>query len=257
MFLVSLIVVGDSLTILEKVTAMKTTLVVREKGVPKNSALAKSEHELYEAMSGAYESFYSQGVILNRINVEKEYKDAGFESFAEYMNERQPCGIQRAQAYRLIQAMQIRPLLPVVSDSETGSWSEWSIRPLLHKDFSPADQKRLGNKIAKRVKNGEKLTASLVKEVCDDDRGVERKAAEKQQQEVAETPTPFEIIKQCRVALRGWIKSLGSVPGEFWVDAETETPGCRKELSETASELASVLADIKSARKDVQHARRN
>jgi hypothetical protein len=86
---------------------------------------------------------------------------------------------------------------------------------------------------------------------------VERKAAEKKRQEIAETPTAGEIVKQCRVALRGWIKSLGTVSGEFWVDAETEDPGCRKELSETASELASVLAGIKPVRKDVQHARRN
>jgi hypothetical protein len=35
-------------------------------------------------MSGAFESFYSQGVILNRINIEKEYKQAGFDSFADY-----------------------------------------------------------------------------------------------------------------------------------------------------------------------------
>ena len=131
------------------------------------SALAKSEQELYEAMTGAFESFYSQGVILRRIMVDMEFKNAGFESFADYMNERQPCGIQMRQAYRLIQATEVRKLLPVLSDSDNGIWSEWTIRPLLHKDFEPSDQKRLGKKIATRVKNGEKLTAALVKQVCD------------------------------------------------------------------------------------------
>ena len=56
------------------------------------------------------------------------------------LNERQPCGIQRAQAYKLIQAMKLRPLLPEVSAAETGGWTEYAIRPLLHKDFTPADQ---------------------------------------------------------------------------------------------------------------------
>jgi hypothetical protein len=81
-------------------------------------------------------------VILNRINIEKEYKQAGFESFADYMNERQPCGIKRAHAYALIQAMKIRPLLPEIpGPPENAVWTETSIRPLLHKDFTPADQK--------------------------------------------------------------------------------------------------------------------
>ena len=70
-----------------------------------------------------------------------QYKQAGFDSFADYMNERQPCGIKRAHAYALIQAMKIRPLLPEIpGPPENAVWTETSIRPLLHKDFTPADQ---------------------------------------------------------------------------------------------------------------------
>jgi len=232
---------------------MNTTLVIREKGVPKNSALAKSEHELYEAMSGAFESFYSQGVILNRINIEKEYKDAGFESFPDYMNERQPCGIKANYAYKTIAAMKIRIHLPELctagTNAEAPVWTEKAIRPLLHKDFKPNDQKRIGKKVAAAVERGEKLTASLVKSICDNERGVERRKAVKHAEAVAETPTPFGVIKKCRAELRGWIKSLGMVPSAFWEEAESEERGGRKELSAVASELASVLAGVKPARK--------
>jgi hypothetical protein len=230
---------------------MNTALVIREKGVLKNSALAKSEQELYEAMSGAFESFYSQGVILNRINIEKEYKDAGFDSFEKYMNERQPCGIKRSHAWRLIAAMKARPLLPEIQspNGDSGLWTEGAIRPLLHKDFKPNDQKRIGKKVASAVARGEKLTAALVKSICDDERGVERRKAVKHAEAVAETPTPFGVIKKCRAELRGWIKSLGMVPSAFWEEAESEERGCRKELSAVASELASVLAGVKPARK--------
>lgn len=63
------------------------------------------------------------------------------------MNERQPCGIRKAHAYALIQAMKVRPLLPEFPGlPETGTWTETSIRPLLHKDFKPNDQKRIGKK---------------------------------------------------------------------------------------------------------------
>jgi len=212
--------------------------------VPKNSALAKSEHELFEAMTGAFESFYSQGVILNRINIDQEYKQAGFDSFADYMNERQPCGIKKVHAYRLIAAMKLRPLLPEVShwDTDSGTWSERAIRPLLHKDFTPADQKRLGKKIATKVKHGEKLTASLVKEICDADRGVEKQKTEKHRQDLKVTKTAAETLLDIELQIELWMKSLDAVSSEFWSDAESDDRGCCKRLSKIASEFASFLS---------------
>jgi hypothetical protein len=231
---------------------MTTTLVVREKGIPKNSALAKSEHELYEAMSGAFESFYSQGVILNRINVEREYKDAGFESFADYMNERQPCGIKRVQAVRLINAMKLRPHLPdVPTGNNSGIWSERAIRPLLHKDFEPSDQKRLGKKIATRVKNGEKLTAALVKQVCDEDRGVERRASEKKQAEVAETPTAGGTLAKIFAECALWKQSLGNVPDDFFKEAVAEDSESVTRLIRILGELSSILVEKSTKRRRV------
>jgi hypothetical protein len=216
-------------------------LIGNNRQVKEGTALAKSEHELFEAMSGAFESFYSQGVILNRINVEQEYKDAGFDSFADYMNERQPCGIKKTQAYALIAAMKLRPLLPDLSEFSESCWTDWSIRPLLHKDFTPADQKRLGKKIATKVKNGEKLTASLVKEICDADRGVDKQKLEKKKQDLKVTKTAAETLLEMELQIQLWMQALESVSGEFWSDAESDDRGCCKRLSKMASEFASFL----------------
>jgi hypothetical protein len=220
----------------------KQNLIGYEHQVPNGSQLAKSEQELYEAMSGAFESFYSQGVILNRINIQKEYKQAGFDSFSDYMNERQPCGIKKTQAYSLIQAMKVRPLLPEFPPmAESGAWSERAIRPLLHKDFTPADQKRIGKKIAAQVNNGEKLTATLVKSICDADRGVDKQKEEKQKQELKTTKTAAETLLDMELQIQLWMQALGNVSGEFWSDAEADDKGCTKRLSDMASGFASFL----------------
>ena len=220
---------------------MTSTLIKAE------SALGKSEQELSEAMQAAFESFYSQGVILERILMDREFKDAGFESFDEYLNKRQPLGIKRAYAWKLIAAKRVRMLLPDVDSTsvESGFWTESAIRPLTHSDFNPNDQKRIGKKVAAAVARGEKLTASLVKSICDDERGVERRAAEKQYQEVTETPTPRSIIYEKHIDVQMWLNGFNDVPVEFWSDAESEDAGCVKRLSEKCSELAAFLATKK------------
>lgn len=223
---------------------MKTTAIAlrdTSHNVPKGSKLARSEHELFEAMSGAFESFFAQGVVLNRINIEREYKDAGFDSFADYMNERQPCGIKKSGAYRLIAAIKVRPLLPELSQELGNIWTEHSIRPLLHKDFSPADQKRIGKKIATQVKNGAKLTAGLVKQICDNDRGVDKQKDEKHKLNLKTTKTAAETLLEIELQIELWMKSLESVSGEFWLDAEADDRGCTKRLSKMASAFASFL----------------
>ena len=84
-----------------------------------------------------------------------QYKQAGFDSFADYMNERQPCGIKMRHAYELIAAMKLRPLLPdcaTGAKNEPSVWTERAIRPLLHKDFTPADQKRIPHRALQATK---------------------------------------------------------------------------------------------------------
>lgn len=222
---------------------MASSLIVADSNphkVPKNSKLETSERELREAMSGAFEAFYSQGVILERIRANEEHKDANYESFADYMDKRQPCGIKAVQAYGLIRAMKLRPLLPDFAQREI-VWTEYSIRPLLHKDFTPADQKRIGKKIATLVKNGEKLTASLVKSVCDEDRGVDKKKQKAKSAEIAATDTAAQTIERMTVEVNLWLKSLEMVSDDFWLEAEEDEPGCVKELISSLSKFAGFL----------------
>ena len=228
---------------------MKNALIKRPEGVPAGSALAKSENELYSALQSQFESFFSQGVILNRINIEKEFKVAGFESFADYMNERQPCGIQERQAWRLIAAMKLRPNLPTLSPGDSvGVWTEKAIRPLLHKDFAPKDQERLGKKIATAVKKGTKPTAALVKDICDKDRDVDGIKDKKKAAELSSALTPYGLLKKYRTDVAVLINNLKELPSGFWTAAEEEKAGCRKQFAETASELVSLLLETKSRR---------
>ena len=218
-----------------------STAIVKRETVPANSRLAKSERELAEALAGQFEAFYQTGVILDRIRREQEFKDAGYDSFAEYMNERMPQGIKKAQAYHLIKAKNIRPLLPEFSTNRGMTWSEWTIRPLTHKAFSKADQKRLGKKIATRVKNGEPFTASLVKQVCDEASGADAKKRAKKKQELKTTKTAAETMREIEWTAKQWMQSLGNVPGEFWSDIEEDDPGCMKDVISSLSSLVSFL----------------
>ena len=223
---------------------MGNSLIVADAGnhsVPKNSRLAKSERELAEAIASAFESFYQQGVILERIRADKEFNDAGYDKFETYCDEQNPCGIKANMAYRLIRAMKVRPLLPSFDPGSNGIWTEKSMRPLLHKDFTPADQKRLGKKIATLVKKGEPLTESLVKKVCDEDRGVEKAKFKKKSAEIAATKTAAQTIDGMTIEVNLWLKSLGMVPSEFWEEAEDDEPGCVKELISALSEFADFL----------------
>ena len=211
--------------------------------VPPGSRLANSEQELAEAMVDHFEAFYKQGVILERIKNDQEYKDAGFTSFDKYMNERMPLGIKKTLGYGLIRAKNIRHLLPTIDSAmaEKCVWTERAIRHLTHKDFKPADVKRLGKKIATQVKKGEPLTEKLVKSICDADRGVDRKKAKKKAAEVAATDTASETLRKMQSEVEDWLMSLGVVPSNFWEEAESDDPGCTKEFISALSELASFL----------------
>jgi hypothetical protein len=146
--------------------------------------------------------------------------------------------------------MEVRKFLPEVAsgDRHSGTWSERAIRPLLHKRFSPLDQKRIGKKVAAAVKAGAKLTAALVQSICDDERGVERKKTEAKAAEVEATPTAAGQIGKLFGVLALWKQSLGNVPSEFWSDAISEDATCLNGVSRLLSDLSSIIADA-SAKK--------
>ena len=122
---------------------------------------------------------------------------------------------------------------------------------MLHKDFEPSDQKRLGKKIATRVKNGEKLTAALVKQVCDEDRGVERRASEKKQAEVAQTPTAGGTLAKIFAECALWKQSLGNVPDDFFKEAVAEDSESVTRLIRILGELSSILVEKSTKRRRV------
>lgn len=225
--------------------------LVAENGhrVPPGSTLAILEQKLADAMCEQYEAFYRQGVILEEIKGDPKdpkkqpFRNAGYSSFNDYLKERQPLGINRTHGWRLIAAKNIRHLLPTFEspNGDSGLWTEGAIRHLTRKEFSPSDVKRLGKKIATQVKRGEKLTADLVKRVCDEDLGVPKQKARRHAERLAATETPAQIMQRLKVEVELWHKSLEEFPASFWDDAEQEDRGCTKRAIAALSDLASFL----------------
>lgn len=180
--------------------------------------LELSEQELQPAFNAHCEAFYRQGEILKRILRDREFADLGYTSFDQYMNERKPLGLMQRHAWRLINAMEVRKALPDIDcpSGQSAVWSEGCIRPLTHRAFCPADHKRLGKKIANRVAKGEKLTADLVKTICDKDRGVEQAKAEKAKVELKLSMTLTETVQDLRATMELWQKELATIPDCNW-----------------------------------------
>ena len=212
--------------------------------VPPDSDLSRSEQELALAMVDQFEAFYRQGTILERILEEKEFRNAGYSSFDEYMSDRQPLGIKRARAWQLIKAKNIRCLLPGLNGENSTrveslpGWTEKAIRPLTHKDFNRSEVRKLGKKIATQVRHGRPLTEKLVKEICDTARGVERRRHEKKTQEILDTPTLAEEIGRMTTEVGLWDLSLDQIPEDLWEEAMSEDSRCVKDFIRALSGLA-------------------
>jgi hypothetical protein len=224
--------------------AKKQSLAVNDHVVPKGSNLDISEHELADALVDHFEAFYRQGVILERIKNDQEFKDANFKSFDEYMDQRMPLGIKKSYAWRLIAAKKIRPLLPNIDSpmGESVPWSERAMRPLTHSSFTPADVKRLGKKIATRVHKGAPLSDRLVKEVCDDDRGVERKAKVRKAKlfKQASLASNLELAIELVIGLRVGFENYYE---DAWYEVEEANPGLIKSLVTELDNLTSFLKE--------------
>jgi len=231
-----------------------TAIAVREEHiVPPDSTLAKKEYELGQAISGMAESFVRTGETLNSISIGRDYEQAGYKSFKAYLKERQPFGIKPAYAYQIMKATEVRKRLPELNGSLPRAdyvWTEKTIRPLTHSDFTTGDHRRLGTKILTRLKRGEKLTAKLVKEICDDDRGVENTKRKKKIKEVLSTDTAYQVLNNIGVEVKLWQTSLEEFPESFWDDAEADDPGCVKRLMGNLSDLASSLGSPTSSWKN-------
>jgi hypothetical protein len=227
-------------------TAKQELMIRDDHYVDPDSNLAKQERLLLEAMTSWGESFYKMGVVLTAIRDSRTWeKDAGYTNFDQYCDDRQPQGLKRTQVKSLIAASKIRPLLPTFEGNGNaangGVWTERNVRPLTHSDFKPGDVRRLCKKIATHVKRGERLTASLVKSICDEDRGVVRQTQERKAKQFAKADSPSQVLHKLKVDVELWQLSLAELPADFWVDAESEDAGCLKRAISAVSELASFL----------------
>tara|TARA_R110000824_G_scaffold262007_1_gene450761 strand:- start:1001 stop:1681 length:681 start_codon:yes stop_codon:yes gene_type:complete len=224
---------------------MTKTLTVKTRGiVPAGSRLARSVLELHETLVDAYEAFFRRGCILDRIRTDREFEDAGYDDFSSFMNAVQPCGIQRDQARRLIEAKNIRPDLPALphSDAPVGAseWSERTIRPLTKLD-EPYKWKRVSKRVVAAVKKGEAFNAKLVQREVDRFTGADVERAEKKAAKVRAADTPGDVIRNIAFDTNQWLESLENATQEFWDDAEEQRPGCVKEAAKALSKLSLFL----------------
>jgi len=103
------------------------------------------------------------------------------------------------------------------------------VRPLTHKDFAPADVRRIGKKIATQVKRNGKLTETIVKKICDEERGVERKQRKRQTLRLKDAALnknlerATEYIQQMRVAFEMYEL-------DAWTEVEETNPHLVKTL---------------------------
>jgi hypothetical protein len=187
--------------------------------------LDESEQQLQDAMLDHSKAFLRQAEILQRIYSEGQYRDAGYDTFKTYINDRHSLGIRYEHATRLMNALAVSKMLPEIeiAPGQLAVWTEKAIRPLTHKEFTPADQKRIGKKIATQVKNGEAFSANLVKRICDDDRGVDRQKAEKQREDFNMTPGAQEVIEKLDIEIEVRTKSLAGMPDDFWIDTNLDS----------------------------------
>ena len=226
---------------------MATEMIVREEHyVAPNSKLAKQERRLAEAVETWGEDYFHVGVVLTEIKDAEYWKtEAGYTNFDAYCKERQPCGFRRTYVWQLIAAARVRPYLPKLTAKDDSGipeslWFEDAVRPLTSKEFTPADVRRIGKKIATLVRKEKKLTAAMVKAICDDERGVERKqrkAKEKAFREAAldnNLKRAISMVQELRVALQMY-------PLDAWEEVEDTNPQLVKSLIRELDAFTSFL----------------
>jgi hypothetical protein len=224
---------------------MTKTLTVKTRGiVPTGSRLERSLLELHEAVASQYESFFKTGCVLERIRVDREFADAGYDSFNQYMNEAEPCGIKANMASKTIRSKNIRPELPTSykfnGTNRTIDWSEWTVRPLTKLE-TKRGRKTVAGRVVKAIVAGEKFTANLVKREVDHYTGADTERTKKKADKIKDTETAGDILVRIEFEAEQWLQSLESVSSEFWEDADRQDSGCAKRAADSLGRLSSFL----------------
>jgi protein gp37 len=127
------------------------------------------ETEIESHLAKSVEEFCLVGIKLKRIRDDLLYREAGFDTFEKYCNQRFELSKQRV--YQLITAAEYRQHLP---ESTIGRlrWNEREIRELTRIP-DKQDAARVAKKILDQVENdpGQKLTSAYVRKVVDHELG--------------------------------------------------------------------------------------
>ncbi len=233
-----------------KAKSVTGELVALDHSIPPGSNLAKKLMLLAQASQAWGESFFKIGTVLRSIYEDEDWRDANYTSFEEFMNDQKPLGMVARYGQRMMAAASCRLLLPDLngdgrgdrSGTQFNTWTEYVVRPLTHKDFKPADVRRLGKRIATRVNNGEKLTSTLTKKICDEDRGVERKAKIHKEKIFTKADLSnnlklgIEIIIGLKVGYQNYYE-------DSWIEVEEANPHLVRTLITELGDLTSFLKE--------------
>lgn len=218
--------------------------ILTEKETKGQLALLATENNIRKAVIGIRDFHFEVGADFAKIRDGKLWKHAGCSSWNDYCKSgRLDCSRQHAE--RLIAAAKIKPYIAELTDSCTQGaiWTERSVRELTHLvtgkvegtdyRFGVKVIRRTSEKVVKRVEAGEPLTAKLVKEIVDDDRGVSRKRldrlVEKNKRSTEEFdkkygPKPIDdIVTRQAAKLQVELDGLKELIPETWLDVSPET----------------------------------
>jgi len=215
--------------------------------VADTSELEAQERRVRKAMSEFSEDFYLIGTELKPIRDSQPplWKRGGFRSWSDYCKSGRLDITDRRWADKLIRAADVRPLLPKISDAHGAStWTERSVRELLRMRDNEGIR-RVANKVATRIRKGDRLTSTLVKELVETDKHgpkIERTRT-KVRKQLSQATTPGEALDAITDWLEQQMESLGRMEASFWTDAETERPGSSKRLTQALRDFVSFMKE--------------
>lgn len=218
---------------------------------------------LENSIRSNFEKFVETGVALKEIRDDELYRGDGFATWDAYLKQRvgEEFGIERRQAYNLINAAIIRPKLPepkLVHKSAHDEKPVW--KPSVVQEFArlaPEDTTKPGHprdlaslrkshvqQVAKAAieiakERGKALTAEIVREAVDANLGIaKKKRAPKPEPAGIDLP---DYLRQKIGQLNGIIENLATVPGDGWTRLEKNHPGLALELADVCDSLAELL----------------
>lgn len=210
-----------------------------------------------------FESFVQVGMDLKEIRDDELYKEDGFEKWDHYLKQRVGLefGIEKTQAFQLIQCAEIRPKLPNPQNlRHAGDFHNWSQRAVVEfarlvperdddarkKNYAglrKTDAARVANEAVKLAGDGP-LTSSHVRKAVDEELGIDRskKAMETKRKREAYEPTLEDYLRSEAEVIELMIKRLADkVSADEWELLEDSEPGLAERLATACDELAELL----------------